>query len=87
MPSTSPRCPMVTSHGAIPCELELGHNSPHENTENGKLTWEPRYVGDLRQEAEAAEDWKQLLREVLDDVGAMSSEAIEDARRALEVTA
>lgn len=59
------RCPMVTTHGAIPCELPLGHNSPHENNENGKLTWESVYVADLRRKAQEIDDWVELLRDVL----------------------
>lgn len=78
------RCPMTTTFGAIPCELAHGHNSPHENNENGKLTWESVYVADLRRKCDEVDDWKQLLRDVLDDLGDLKSESIDYAREALD---
>lgn len=80
----SGRCPMTTTHGAIPCELPHGHNSPHENAENGKLTWESSYVADLRRKGEEVDDWKALLRDVLADLGDLRSEAIDYARKELD---
>lgn len=49
------RCPMVSSFG-VACELSRHHNSPHENNEHGKLTWEPNYVAVLRRDLELAHD-------------------------------
>ena len=79
------RCPAVCGLGAVRCELPNRHNSPHENSENGRLTWEPNYVGDLRRELEdGAWRWRSLLSDVLDDIGeALTSEAIVDARESL----
>ncbi len=36
--------------GNVQCELVARHNSPHQNTSDGTMTWEPRYVADLRSE-------------------------------------
>ncbi len=48
------RCSAVSGIGAdYRCQLPKGHNSPHENTDSGsRMTWEPRYVADLRRELE-----------------------------------
>jgi hypothetical protein len=43
-------CPAVASTGQR-CQLPEHHNSPHEwSDEHGKMTWEPRYVGEMRGE-------------------------------------
>jgi len=79
------RCPARVEFGDLRCELPAGHNSQHENTEHGKLTWEPAYVGDLRRELRNGSwRWKSLLEGVLSDLGpAMRAQSVDDAREAL----
>jgi hypothetical protein len=77
-------CPAVSSFGT-PCELPVHHNSAH-GTKDETLTWEPRYVAELRHELEDAPwMWKSLLKGVLEDLGdAVGSESIDEAREALK---
>lgn len=80
------RCPMVARGTLERCELEEGHNSPHQASGDwGKMTWEPGYVGDLRREIEGGVwRWQGLLADVLEEIPeAWHSEAIDEAREAL----
>lgn len=78
------RCSATCGNG-VRCELPDRHNSPHENNECGRLTWEPAYVGDLRHELKHGPHmWRALLADVVDDIGpSLHSEAIGEARDAL----
>lgn len=39
----------------VQCQLDHGHDGPHRHEDaGGTMTWEPRYVADLRRELEEA---------------------------------
>ncbi len=63
--TTAALCGAVSGIGAdYPCQLPEGHNSPHENNDQGcKMTWELRYVADLRREVEDLRRQLEWLRE------------------------
>lgn len=79
------RCPATCGLGEVRCELPNRHDSPHENNDSGRLTWEPSYVASLRRELGAgAWRWRDLLADVLNDIGeGLASEAIVEAHEAL----
>ncbi len=84
MSTDSPQCEATI--GAVRCQLPERHNSPHEHGDaDGKTTWEPSYVGDLRYELKHGPHmWRALLSDVIDDIGpSLHSEAIGEARDAL----
>jgi hypothetical protein len=40
---------------SFPCQLEAGHDGPHQHKDDqGTMTWEPRYVAELRRDLEEA---------------------------------
>lgn len=58
------RCPVTGSFSGERCELEANHNSPHRRElEDGVMTWEPAYVGDLRRALEDAQREALALRQ------------------------
>lgn len=60
------QCPVSTLGGAIPCQLRRGHNSPHENRdEGGTFTWEPRYVSDLRAKVDDLTEDVEAFEEII----------------------
>src|SRR5690349_1618108 len=41
----------------VQCQLPLGHDDPHRHKgEMGTVTWEPKYVGELRRELDMYRD-------------------------------
>jgi hypothetical protein len=80
------RCGEVMTHAPeAHCELAMGHRGWHE-AELGKHRWTTAERADLERRVKAAEfsGWMHHLGVVLDDLGALHSEAIDEARDALE---